>query len=434
VPRRRPRTPFGTEFVDTVAGSPSFGVFGDRIRADFDAATRSGSATRRPGRSPLLVMLLAHHLGRTVIHHPELLRDRLRALMVGWEIEELTEDLRDELRGADVLLGISTFNTEVFRHHFPDVPAITVPVCPPLPVRPAADRARWGIPEEVVAFINVFNPVSGFDRKNPIDAYDAFNQAFPGRDDVRLVFKVHGGFGTNPDEVGLGGEEERAAAFLTRCAADERVVLVDEFLAYDDVVSLVSSCDAYVSLARAEGLGLPVLEAMALGVPTICTDYSGHRDFVTAAGSLLVPYDLVDIPDDASHYYNPRAYSTRPRWAQPRLAGAAALMRRVADDAGLRERLATGGAAAAAAYQQRCADSTWLADLEVVLASPEVAARHAGKEREFQRVARRDRDTWLDHEKRVRRARRGLALRTRLGRVKHGVLRLVRGSRAASGT
>lgn len=426
VPNRHPRTRSGVEFVDGLIGSPSFGVVGDGVRTAFAARAGEGRATGSRSEAPALVSYLAHHLGRTTLAEPHLLRGRLRALLVGWEIEELTDLLVEELACGDVLLGISDYNTGIFRTHYPGVPAITVPVCPPFPPRPEPDRRRWGIPDDATVFLNVFNPVSGFDRKNPIDVYDAFVLAFPGRRDVRLVFKVHGGFDKQPDEGELVGEEQRAAAFLARCSADDRVILIDEFVEYADVVTLVASCDAYVSLARAEGLGLPVLEAMALGVPTVCMDYAGHADFVTPEGCLLVPYDLVDIPDDASHYFNPRSYSTRPRWAQPRLDDAAAMFRELGDDPDLRERLGRGALSSAAAYRQRCADSTWLTDLEAALRLPEVLARHDEKEREFQRVAGRGRDEWLDHERRVRRARRVLAIRTRLGRVKRGVLDVAR--------
>lgn len=421
-----PRGPAGIEFVDGLVGSPSFGVVGDGVRAAFAGSPHPGRTTGRRSEAPALVSYLAHHLGRTTVAEPRLMRTRLRALLVGWEVEELTDLLAEELAGADVLLGISDYNTGIYRTHFPDVPAITVPVCPPFPPRPEPDRTRWGIPDDATVFLNVFNPVSGFDRKNPIDVYDAFVLAFPDRLDVRLVFKVHGGFAKQPDEGDLMGEEHRAAAFLAHCAADDRVILIDEFLDYADVVTLVASCDVYVSLARAEGLGLPVLEAMALGVPTICMSYAGHSDFVTSDGSLLVPYDLVDIPHDASHYFNPRTYSTQPKWAQPRVEAAAAMFRKLADDPALRVTLGRGGTRGAEAHRRRCAESTWLADLESAFTRPGVLARHDAKELEFQRVAGRDRKDWHTHQKRVRRARRSLALRTRLGRVKRSLLGRVR--------
>ncbi|PRY63225.1 glycosyl transferase family 1 [Knoellia remsis] len=415
VPRRPPRSSLGLEFVDTVVDSPSLGMVADSVRKDLaQAAVGRGD--------PVLVLFLAHYLGKATLEAPELLRPRLRAMLVGWEIEELTSTLIEELSGADVLLGISDFNTSVFARAFPGTPAITVPVCPPLPSKAEPDRALWGLPEGTIVFLNVFNTVSGFDRKNPIDVHEAFRRAFPDRDDVRLVFKVHGGFDKNPDEGELTGEESRAAEFLARCAADDRVILVDEQLDYKTVLSLVSSCDVYVSLARAEGLGLPVLEAMALGVPTVAMDYAGHGDFVRPGSNVLVPYDVVEIGDDASHYYHPREYPTRPVWAQPRLDDAAQLLRELADDPELRLRVGEAGRVAARDFERRCAESTWVHDLEAALSSPGVRAAHPDRDAAFRAVVDRDRAMWLEHERVVRRARRNLRWRTRLGRVKRTLL------------
>ena len=420
----------GLELHDATAdGTTSLSIAGQSVRDDLQRHAETSALPPRRwtgpghGQAPVLTLQLAHYLGRSTLAHPGLVRPRLRAIHVGWEIEQLTRQLLEELAGADVLLGVSDFNAGVFRRHFPGTPVITAPVCPPLPARAEPDRARWRIPDGVTAFLNVFQPASGLDRKNPIDAYEAFARAFPGRDDVRLVFKVHGGFEKNPDEAGLVGEEERARTFLELCAADERVILVDELLSYDDVLSLVSSCDVYVSLARAEGLGLPVLEAMAMGVPAMCMAYSGHLDFVSEEATCLVPFDVVDIPTSASHFYHPDNYPEPPRWAQPRLDDAADLMRRLADHPELRATLAENGRQAAADHRARCRGSDWVARLEELLSSADVLARHEEREAAFQRVVARDRAVWLEHERRVRRARRSLAVRTRLGRVKRVVWR-----------
>ena len=209
------------------------------------------------------------------------------------------------------------------------------------------------------------------------------------------------------------------------CDSDPRVTVVDEFLSYDDVLSLVASCDVYVSLARAEGLGLPVLEAMAMGVPTVCMAYSGHLDFVADDTNCRVPFDVVDVPPSASHFYHPRNYPVAPRWAQPRIEDAARVLRELADRPELRTQIAERARVAALAYQANCRRSTWVADLEKLLASPEVAALHGAHEVAFQHVVARDRAVWLDHERAVRRARRNLAVRAQLGRAK----RLVTGAK-----
>ncbi len=59
----------------------------------------------------------------------------------------------------------------------------------------------------------------------------------------------------------------------------------------DDVwlQNFLAHCDAFVLPTRGEGFGLPFLEAMAAGVPVICPDHGGHRDFCDEETSFLVP-------------------------------------------------------------------------------------------------------------------------------------------------
>jgi hypothetical protein len=81
-----------------------------------------------------------------------------------------------------------------------------------------------------------------------------------------------------------------------------------------------------VSLHRAEGFGLTVAEAMALGKPVISTAYSSTLEFTNEANSFLVPAQLVEIGEGA----NP--YPPRSRWAEPDVDAAAAQMTRVYAD------------------------------------------------------------------------------------------------------
>jgi len=66
------------------------------------------------------------------------------------------------------------------------------------------------------------------------------------------------------------------------------VRIIDEPIPALDIPSFMKSFDAFVSPHRSEGFGLNPWHAMALGVPVICTDYSGTCDFAKNDTAWLV--------------------------------------------------------------------------------------------------------------------------------------------------
>jgi glycosyltransferase involved in cell wall biosynthesis len=69
--------------------------------------------------------------------------------------------------------------------------------------------------------------------------------------------------------------------------------------------------DCYVSLHRAEGLGLTIAEAMLLEKPVIATAYSGNMDFMDEDSGLLVPWEYTSVGSGAN------AYPAHAQWAEP---------------------------------------------------------------------------------------------------------------------
>jgi glycosyltransferase involved in cell wall biosynthesis len=104
------------------------------------------------------------------------------------------------------------------------------------------------------------------------------------------------------------------------------IEVVDRYLDAADQRALIASCDAYVSLHRAEGFGYTMAEAMLAGRPVIAIGYSGNLEFMDEANSFLVGYEPAAIPERGDPY---PAGST---WAEPDLDEAAALMRLVVDN------------------------------------------------------------------------------------------------------
>jgi len=96
---------------------------------------------------------------------------------------------------------------------------------------------------------------------------------------------------------------------------------------------LHAACDIHVSLHRAEGFGLNIAEAMALGKLAIVTNFSGNTDFTTADNALLVDFDMRRV---ALHDY---PQGEGQWWADPRHDAAVDAMRTAYRDAALRRRL-----------------------------------------------------------------------------------------------
>jgi glycosyltransferase involved in cell wall biosynthesis len=76
----------------------------------------------------------------------------------------------------------------------------------------------------------------------------------------------------------------------------QRLVYGGEALSMEQMSALYQAADAYVSPYRAEGFNLPVLEAVACGVPVICTSGGSTDDFVTDAFALKIKSQLRSVP------------------------------------------------------------------------------------------------------------------------------------------
>jgi glycosyltransferase involved in cell wall biosynthesis len=88
---------------------------------------------------------------------------------------------------------------------------------------------------------------------------------------------------------GKGGAEDEVTAAIERLGLGHRVVRggrVDD----DDRDGLISLADALVFPSEYEGFGAPVVEAMALGTPVICSDQAALAEVVGDAG-LVLPRD-----------------------------------------------------------------------------------------------------------------------------------------------
>jgi glycosyltransferase involved in cell wall biosynthesis len=248
---------------------------------------------------------------------------RLNVGVPFWELPQLPPSWVAPLAALDVILAPSQYVGQAIAAALPEARVLPYPQAVHLPADIGPDRSRFGLSGSQTVFVMSFDLRSDVERKNPWAAVEAFLQAFPPhRSDVCLVIKAN-----NVETLpGLGRHLQR----LRHLAQDARVRVLDGPMSYRDVLTLYASSDVLVSLHRAEGLGLSLLEAMSLGRPVVATAYSGPMDFINERNACLVGYDLVPVGASTQPLYG-RSWSGAQEWAQPRVAEAAAWMARLAD-------------------------------------------------------------------------------------------------------
>jgi glycosyltransferase involved in cell wall biosynthesis/SAM-dependent methyltransferase len=197
---------------------------------------------------------------------------------------------------------------------FVDVPIRQVRIPVSVPEVRHRTRGELGLPEGFL-FLFSFDYNSAFERKNPLAVIEAFGAAFAPGDGAKLVIKC------------INSEVDPVNHSRLRSAAEHPDVhLLDGYLSSQDKNALLASCDCYVSLHRAEGLGHPLAEAMYLGKPVIATRYSGNLDFMSARNGYLVDHGMTAVGPGV------HVYPAEARWAEPDVGHASRLMRHVFDD------------------------------------------------------------------------------------------------------
>ena len=92
---------------------------------------------------------------------------------------------------------------------------------------------------------------------------------------------------------------------------------------------LYHDCDVFVFASKGEGWGLPLIEALASGMPVLSTHHSAQADYLAHCGSSVIAIDYDMVPVDCEDYrlfYNMHGQDMG-EWAQPRVSSIAQGMR-----------------------------------------------------------------------------------------------------------
>jgi glycosyltransferase involved in cell wall biosynthesis len=153
----------------------------------------------------------------------------------------------------------------------------------------------------------------------------AYVEEFSAQEPVALVIKAA------PLNSSVSEIQRQVCDFLVQIGNPRmpQLLLLTEDVPPEEMPSLYRAADAFVLPSRGEGWGRPYMEAMAMGLPTIGTRWSGNLDFMTDCNSYLIDCSIEIVSPMAArelpHY-------SQQYWAQPSVAHLRELMRTVFEE------------------------------------------------------------------------------------------------------
>jgi len=196
---------------------------------------------------------------------------------------------------ADACFVPCVWNKQVFEDSGVKIPLYVVP--------PGVDKHTYedsdaiqpirvsNFEEKVIKFYSIFQWT---ERKNPEGLLKAYWSAFSGREDVCLLLKTYGSDSSPQQQEALKQRIMQLKGQM-RLKVYPKVVFIGSMLTKAEMLSLHRSGDCFVLPHRAEGFGLPHIEAMAMGNPVISTGFSGNMDFMNTENSYLLDYQMTPV-------------------------------------------------------------------------------------------------------------------------------------------
>lgn len=142
-------------------------------------------------------------------------------------------------------------------------------------------RKKYKVGDDYIIYIGTIQP-----RKNLVRLMEAFARV-AGKLELVIVGKAGG-------EGRQGWMYDDILQTPKRLNIEERVKFLG-YVATEDLPPLLSGALVYILPSLWEGFGIPVVEAMACGVPVIASNVSSLPEVIGGAGFLVDPYSLDQI-------------------------------------------------------------------------------------------------------------------------------------------
>lgn len=230
-----------------------------------------------------------------------------------WELEDFPDRWASYAKVLDEIWTPAEFVSNSIRKKV-DIPVKTIPYWLQTEIDSHLSRRDFSLPEDKFLYFVAFDKNSVSERKNPLGCIAAFKKAFSVKNDkVGLVIKVN--HAAETDIVQLRKE-----------LFGYNVYFIKETLSKSEMDTMISLVDVYISLHRAEGFGLILAEAMALGTPVVATNYSANTEFMNSDVACMVDYEKVMLKEDIW------PYEKGNHWAEPDIEQASVFLRKLYEE------------------------------------------------------------------------------------------------------
>lgn len=139
----------------------------------------------------------------------------------------------------------------------------------------AAVRMRYSLPEHFILYA-----ASSLPHKNHVRLLKAFQRVLNRVPDIKLVL------------IGARDKGEEELNHQIKLHNLEKEVILLGWLPFEEVPAVYRACELFVFPTLHEGFGLPIIEAMASGVPVVCSNIE----------------PLTEVAGDAAHFVDPLSF------------------------------------------------------------------------------------------------------------------------------
>ena len=224
---------------------------------------------------------------------------RLPGRNIHWAIFETTKlktSLLNWLQAADLVFVPSAWGKGVLIDH--GIAKSSIEIVPegvdPAKFHPLARNSYTNRQDGIYRVL----VVSKFERRKGFpELLEGYAKAFGGDPTAKLLLKSDSLYLMQRAEDAYQNDIAEMRKTLDQAGIDNAAFLNGE-LSDDDLAHLYNACDVLLFPSRAEGWGLPLVEAVASGMPVATTFYSGHTEFLTPIKDKVGLLDHRMIPVD----------------------------------------------------------------------------------------------------------------------------------------